>query len=129
MSKTIKVPAWRNPYEVEINGVKYKYPAGEEIDVPDAVAEVIERDIAAHSPNMAPAGENAKVFRVRVYYEECDKTYEEVKAAIDAGMIIACDYQGEANSKGTAYGWHGDNDAIVVGGAVLRPKEAQDSDA
>lgn len=51
---TIKIPTWMNPYTVEINGQKYSYPAGAEIDVPDVVAEVIQRDIAAHTDTAAP---------------------------------------------------------------------------
>lgn len=51
---TIKIPTWMNPYTVEINGQKYSYPAGEEVDVPNAVAEIIQRDIAAHEDTAAP---------------------------------------------------------------------------
>lgn len=45
MSKTIMIPDNMNPYYVEVNGVKYSYPAGTEQEVPDAVAEVIEANV------------------------------------------------------------------------------------
>ena len=41
MSKFVKIPSYKNPYEVIINGVKYQYPAGETCLVPDGVAMVI----------------------------------------------------------------------------------------
>ena len=49
MGKQITIPTWRNPYIVEINGKKYSYKAGEMVEVPDEVAEVIE-----HEKDMAP---------------------------------------------------------------------------
>lgn len=54
MSKTITIPTWRNPYEVEINGVKYSYPAGSTQTVDNHVAAVIQRDIDAHADTAAP---------------------------------------------------------------------------
>lgn len=43
------IPTWRDPYVVEINGKKYSYKAGEGVDVPKEVAEVIQRDIDQHT--------------------------------------------------------------------------------
>ena len=43
MSKMIKIPEDRNPFVVILNGVRYSYPAGETIEVPDHVADVIEK--------------------------------------------------------------------------------------
>lgn len=54
MSKTITIPTWRNPYEVEINGVKYSYPAGSTQTVDNHVAAVIQQDIDAHADTAAP---------------------------------------------------------------------------
>lgn len=42
MSKTIKIPAYKNPFIVIINNKVYQYSAGETIEVPDEVAEAIE---------------------------------------------------------------------------------------
>lgn len=52
--KTITIPTWRNPYIVILNGAKYVYMAGEEIEVPDGVAAIIEADIKAHEAAQAP---------------------------------------------------------------------------
>ena len=43
MSKVVTIPKDRNPFVVIVNGVKYSYPAGESIEVPDGVADVIEK--------------------------------------------------------------------------------------
>ena len=41
MSKTIKIPTSMNPFVVIVNGVKHEYPAGETVEVPDHIAEII----------------------------------------------------------------------------------------
>ena len=41
--KTVKIPTCANPFVVIVNGIKYTYPAGATIEVPDDVAEVIEQ--------------------------------------------------------------------------------------
>lgn len=48
MSKKVTIPTCANPFEVIVNGVRYRYPAGETIEVPDDVAVVIEKHIATH---------------------------------------------------------------------------------
>lgn len=48
------IPTWRDPYVVEINGKKYSYKAGEGVDVPREVAEVIQRDIDQHTQDVEP---------------------------------------------------------------------------
>ena len=46
MSKTIKIPECMSPsFVVVVNGVKYAYPAGETVEVPDHVAKVIEAHV------------------------------------------------------------------------------------
>lgn len=47
MSKTVTIPKCRNPYVVIVNNKEYAYTAGETIEVPDEVAEVIELHINA----------------------------------------------------------------------------------
>lgn len=42
MSKTITIPPCRNPFVVIVNGIRYEYESGKEIEVPDEVAEVIQ---------------------------------------------------------------------------------------
>jgi len=50
MSKTIKIPECMHPaFEVIVNGIPYKYPAGETVEVPDAVAVAIEAHIKHHT--------------------------------------------------------------------------------
>lgn len=45
MSKTVTIPSYKNPYDVDVNGRKYAYRAGDTLEVPDEVAEVIEHDL------------------------------------------------------------------------------------
>lgn len=52
--KTITIPTWRSPYIVILNGAKYVYAAGEQVEVPDGVAAIIEADIKAHEAAQAP---------------------------------------------------------------------------
>lgn len=56
----IKIPECSNPFEVAVNGRKYKYEAGIETEVPDEVAAIIEKHHKAHkkeAPNtVAPFG-------------------------------------------------------------------------
>jgi hypothetical protein len=47
MSKTVTIPTCRNPFEVTVNNKTYTYTAGETVEVPDEVAEVIEAHISA----------------------------------------------------------------------------------
>lgn len=59
MSKVVTIPKDRNPFIVIVNGVEYKYPAGATIEVPDSVADVIEKYEGAKpkpDPNPAPGG-------------------------------------------------------------------------
>ena len=59
--RTVMIPTTENPWQCEINGVKYSYPAGTEQTVPDQVADLI-GDIAEAQPKQwaqvrkAPAG-------------------------------------------------------------------------
>lgn len=39
---TIKIPEVMNPFLVVVNGKEYSYPAGQEVAVPEEVAEVIQ---------------------------------------------------------------------------------------
>lgn len=48
MSKTVSIPTCMDPFIVMVNGVKYSFPAGQTVDVPDEVALVIERHHASH---------------------------------------------------------------------------------
>ena len=48
MSRTVTIPTCHDPYQVEINNKIYTYKAGETVEVPDEVAEVIQRDIDEH---------------------------------------------------------------------------------
>ena len=50
--KTIQIPTNKNPYTVAINNNVYRYPAGQTVEVPDEVAEVI-----ADALELAPKAE------------------------------------------------------------------------
>lgn len=53
--KTVTIPTCANPFVVFVNGIKYTYPAGATVEVPDDVAAVIEQHDEAHSkPAPAP---------------------------------------------------------------------------
>ena len=59
MSKVVTIPKDRNPFIVIVNGVEYKYPAGATIEVPDYVADVIEKYEGAKpkpDPTPTPGG-------------------------------------------------------------------------
>lgn len=59
--KIITIPECMNPYVVIVNNHTYSYPAGATMEVPRAVAEVIEAHIdAMHSETPAPIGDSAK---------------------------------------------------------------------
>lgn len=67
MSKTITIPEDYKPnYICEINGVKYSYPAGQTVEVPDDVAEIIENDIALN-PTPAPKVAQSDLFKRNTY--------------------------------------------------------------
>ena len=51
--KKVTIPTCANPFVVMVNGMKYTYPAGETVEVPDDVAAVIEQHDEAHN-NPAP---------------------------------------------------------------------------
>ena len=54
MAKTITIPICRNPFEIIINHHTYVYSAGETVEVPDEVAEAIQRHIDCHEAMKAP---------------------------------------------------------------------------
>lgn len=58
--KTVKIPTCANPFVVIVNGIKYTYPAGATMEVPDDVAEVIEQHYEAHR-KPASNGGGAKI--------------------------------------------------------------------
>ena len=62
MSKVVTIPKDRNPFVVFVNGVKYSYPAGATTEVPDSVADVIERYESSKpkpEPNAGNTGGNS----------------------------------------------------------------------
>lgn len=56
--KTITIPTCRDPFVVIVNHKEYSYKAGETVEVPDEVAEVIQAHIDAQ-PVEAPKGSDA----------------------------------------------------------------------
>lgn len=55
--KTIKIPDYRSPYEVIVNGVKHIYSAGANVEVTDEIADIIEASEAARQTK-APAADS-----------------------------------------------------------------------
>lgn len=47
--KKVTIPTCANPFVAFVNGIKYTYPAGETVEVPDDVAAVIEQHNDAHN--------------------------------------------------------------------------------
>lgn len=58
MSKVVTIPKDRNPFVVIVNGVKHSYPAGVSTEVPDEVADVIEKYVGAKPKPDPNAGIN-----------------------------------------------------------------------
>ena len=59
MAKTVTIPKCRNPFEVTINNKSYSYTAGEIVEVPNEVAEVIEWHEDVHKSMTAPPYESS----------------------------------------------------------------------
>ena len=73
----IKIPECSNPFEVTVNGRKYKYEAGIETDVPDDVAKAIEKH---HKEHKKEPPEAKAPFGAISFNDLKDKPfYEEVK--------------------------------------------------
>ena len=95
--KTIKIPAWKNPDPVTINGKEQRFPSGKKIEVEDNIAEIIQRDIDAHASaaTPTPTPEKNTPLQVKIWLGEnekweCDTPAETIIKAIKAGRIIAC---------------------------------------
>lgn len=50
----VKIPTCANPFVVMVNGKRYEYPAGVEMEVPDEVAHVIETHYKAEQGDPSP---------------------------------------------------------------------------
>lgn len=84
MSQTITIPSDRNPYVVEINGVKYEYKAGSSVTVPDEVAALI-----ANNAANAPKQDDPTVNLVTsVSSSSTDKEIPTAKAVYDAIPVV-----------------------------------------
>lgn len=133
MSKVVTIPKDRNPFIVIVNGVEYKYPAGATIEVPDSVADVIEKYEGAKpkpDPNPAPGGnsggsvqtdweqksETAPDFlKNKPFYDNREETVliEEGEYAPDpdAGMVLFSEEAVDI-SLGTVYEVYWDNRVV-----------------
>lgn len=54
MSKIVEIPNCQNPFIVMVDGKRYSYPAGATVEVPDAVAEIIEQHHKNHNKQPEP---------------------------------------------------------------------------
>ena len=77
MSKVVTIPKDRDPFVVIVNGVKYSYPAGESVSVPDAVADVIERYEGAKPKPDPDAGKDECSGGGASTWEDLGSTYKE----------------------------------------------------
>lgn len=61
MAKTVTIPNCKNPYVVIVNNKKYSYTAGDTVEVPDEVAEIIEAHIDAQHTKAQQASPTPRV--------------------------------------------------------------------
>lgn len=75
MGKVVTIPKDRNPFIVIVNGVEYKYPAGATIEVPDSVADVIEKyEGAKPKPDPTPTPGGGTGGSVQTDWNQKDET-------------------------------------------------------
>lgn len=114
----MKIPAFMDPFIVEVNGKQYKYPAGTEQDVPAEVAAVIE-NINDMMPK--PAGGSGAAGGVMIvnavttdgYSYNTDKTYAAIEAAINAGTEVKVAAYTEGDSTKAWYTLTGTEDGCI----------------
>ena len=109
MRKVVTIPKDRNPFIVIVNGVEYKYPAGATIEVPDSVADVIEKYEGAKpkpDPNPAPGGNSGS--SVQTDWNQTDPS---------AADFIKNKPFGDSPTGGDTLYWDGNTEGLVdVGG-------------
>jgi hypothetical protein len=93
--KKVMIPTSMDPFVVEVNGLKYEYPAGTEQDVPEEVAAVIDNiEQMTPRPDGGSGGAGAGMMVVNITSNEdysafySDKTVHEILEATKAGMIV-----------------------------------------
>lgn len=114
----MKIPAFMDPFIVEVNGKQYKYPAGTEQDVPAEVAAVIQ-NINDMTPK--PAGGSGAAGGVMIVNAvtadgssyTTDKTYAAIEAAINAGTEVKVAAYAEGDSTKSWYTLTGTEDGCV----------------
>ena len=62
----VKIPVYSRPFVVIVNGIRYEYEPGKEVNVPDAVAAVIREWEKAHSDDYKPELENVDALVARL---------------------------------------------------------------
>ena len=106
MSKVVTIPKDRNPFIVIVNGVKYSYQAGQEVDVPDAVADVIEKyENAKPKPDPNAGGGSASVIEPITITE--NGTYE-APNSVDGYNPIMVNVGGNSSEE-----WIGDGNTHI----------------
>lgn len=92
MSRIVQIPDCMNPFVVIVNGKSYSYPAGEHLEVPDEVADVIEAHIKMHKPKHISAPGSPVV--ARFSSEDgavliCEShTADEIRGYLNAGTPV-----------------------------------------
>lgn len=92
----IKIPECSNPFEVTVNGRRYKYEAGIETDVPDDVAKAIEKHHKQHKKE--PPEAKAPFGAIRFNDLKDKPFYEELEPLVSATITEYYD-----NSSGKIY--------------------------
>lgn len=129
MARTVTIPENYKPfYTVWVNGAKYEYPAGETVEVPDGVADVIENDYALDPKEDPRKGNMIIKKRVKVipgdsrYLPELSSSGGSItdKAFADSlweNRKIA-KFSNSFDPNDTRYLWSGDVDASWIGDGV-----------
>ena len=102
---TVTIPKEMRPFECYVNGKKYCYPAGETLDVPEEVAEII--NSMSYDNSSLPEQENKTPFEVP-------------EAPPSDGVIHWDDLEGRPFGKETEKVVIFENDSLL-GGPALRP--------
>lgn len=111
MAKEITIPKCMNPFEVTVNGVSYKFNAGETVEVPDSVASVIE-----NHKELIPKRGKRLFFR---YSANADGSNYASVANYKKHRYVGFAFAQKAPADHTEYQWYGFNVPTISGAWVF----------
>lgn len=104
MAKTVTIPDCSSTFDVFLNGAKYSFIGGTEVEVEDAIANLIEQHTTEHQPKEAPktaapfeAGGESLVELVEFWsfnadqvgaVFHCSKTFDELKELSKSEKLV-----------------------------------------